>query len=79
MRKLFKSYLDYISGFKDRYFLAQAVSKKALTSMFTRCTKYGLDDQPFLNERGEPMRLLVQKFNFQWDKEHFEGAQIIIL
>lgn len=58
-------------GFKDKFFLIQSISRKALPNTFYSEALPSPDGRLELNEEGEQRYQFIQGFNFSWSESHF--------
>ena len=71
--KLFKSYLEFVRHFKDKYILVQPSSSKVMLNVFRTVPVCKEDGTPRLNELGDPMVKMFYKLSFQWMRKHFDN------
>ena len=64
--------MDFIRGFKDKYFLVKSVLHEVFDSLLEEVIVVDEDGNMFYDENGNVETKLVSKFSFHWCASHFD-------
>jgi hypothetical protein len=68
----FEIYVDYVRGYKSRYYFIKPMTEVGILSMYTREPDLGADGVVQVDEGGREKTKLVPRFPMSWSKKHFE-------
>ncbi|MCH85859.1 hypothetical protein A2U01_0006711 [Trifolium medium] len=69
--KLFKMFVDSVSGFKERYYVVRPRTPSAKDSLYETTVVTEEDGSTRLDEDGRPVVRRIARFPLSWSEEHF--------
>lgn len=67
----FASFINFLRGFKDRYYVLRPQTCVVTMSIVTRSEVMDADGNPMINDSGEVMENIIPHFPFFWSNHHF--------